>query len=311
MKYLKELTKEQKILFCFVVVIYIIYLFLLFELLFVRGFLFKVALLPFVSVVIAGLANALWFMIVGPLIALVLILLICYAGLLLFLVPAYLFNNKIETAVKHSMVMVVFILIFIPLNINSKAFNTKVSEQEKREKVQQEYKLKENNKWAARECVLMEDGLCFTPVNMYVNYQKPEIEQVVQNGKQACSEVGMRLPTIDEYMALGSRMLQNDKNIQNSSDDEFVRIVSSPTSKYIFRGTYYATSSINNSGEYILYHITNAQPQSRIKRRIKLKGYLYYDYKIASQNKVSVNPGTIIKDEYPSYDPQIKIRCVK
>lgn len=278
--------------------------------LFVRGFLFKVALIPFVSIVIAGLANDLSFMIVGPLIALVLILLICYAGLLLFLVPGYLFNNEIETAAKHSMVMVVLIVIMILININLKAFDTKVSEQEKREKVQQEYELKETNKWAARECVLMEDGLCFTPVNMYIDYEKPEIEEVVKNGKQACSEVGMRLPTVDEYMALGSRMLQNDKNIQNATDDEFVRIVSSPTSKYLFRGTYYATSSMNNSGEYILYHVTDAKPQPRLGRRIKLKGYLYYDYKIASHNKVPVKAGTVIKDKYP-YDTQIKVRCVK
>ena len=297
-------------MFGFVVLTCIIYLFLLFELLFVRGFLFKVALIPFVSIVIAGLANDLSFMIVGPLIALVLILLICYAGLLLFLVPGYLFNNEIETAAKHSMVMVVLIVIMILININLKAFDTKVSEQEKREKVQQEYELKETNKWAARECVLMEDGLCFTPVNMYIDYEKPEIEEVVKNGKQACSEVGMRLPTVDEYMALGSRMLQNDKNIQNATDDEFVRIVSSPTSKYLFRGTYYATSSMNNSGEYILYHVTDAKPQPRLGRRIKLKGYLYYDYKIASHNKVPVKAGTVIKDKYP-YDTQIKVRCVK
>ena len=310
MKTLKELTKEQKILFGFVVLTYVIYLILLFEVLFLRGYLFKIALLPFLSVVLAGLAQAPWFILVGLLISLALILLICYAGLLLFLVPGYLFNNKIETAAKHSVVMVVLIVVMILININSKAFDTKVSEQKNREKIQQEYKLKETNKWAARECVLMEDGLCFTPVNMYIDYEKPEIEEVVKNGKQACSEVGMRLPTVDEYMALGSRMLQNDKNIQNATDDEFVRIVSSPTSKYLFRGTYYATSSMNNSGEYILHHVTDAKPQPRLGRRIKLKGYLYYDYKIASQNKVPVKTGTVIKDKYP-YDTQIKVRCVK
>ena len=163
MKTLKELTKEQKILFGFVVLTYVIYLILLFEVLFLRGYLFKIALLPFLSVVLAGLAQAPWFILVGLLISLALILLICYAGLLLFLVPGYLFNNKIETAAKHSVVMVVLIVVMILININSKAFDTKVSEQKNREKIQQEYKLKESNKWEARECDLMEEVLCFLP----------------------------------------------------------------------------------------------------------------------------------------------------
>ena len=114
MKYLKELTKEPKFLFGFVVVTYVIYLILAFD--FPREYLLAILALPILFIAMApGLASAK--SIVGLLISLALILLICYAGLLLFLVPGYLFNNKIETAAKHSIVMVVLIVVMILIHI--------------------------------------------------------------------------------------------------------------------------------------------------------------------------------------------------
>ncbi len=114
MKTLKELTKEPKFLFGFVVVTYVIYLILLFEL--PRELLLVIPLLPiFFLAITPGLTPAMGT--VGLLISLALILLICYAGLLLFLVPGYLFYNKIETAAKHSIVMVVLIVVMILIHI--------------------------------------------------------------------------------------------------------------------------------------------------------------------------------------------------
>ena len=81
----------------------------------------------------------------------------------------------------------------------------------------------ENNKNAAKNCKMVE-GLCITRER--ISYQRGDtFKDTLINANNVCSELGMRVPTKEEYdIALKPLMDFKYKLEHNSSDEEFVKM---------------------------------------------------------------------------------------